>query len=172
MLFCFECRLARMEVDVRRNFGFLYSYTGRTLFIVFIATICFGATGGSQDSNGILGIVCGTITFLNAFFNCFVIYQHPAFTREGGIDRNADPGAMYTSGEVLAAQGAGEAARRNPDLAMKAGTAAIGYAASNPGARKAAVNYAMENPDQARNMVGAYNGQPKPESGGNDNPFA
>jgi len=171
MLFCFECRLARMEVDVRRNFGFLYSYTGRTLFIVFIATICFGATGGSGDSSGVLGILCGTITFINAFFNCFVIYRHPAFTREGGIDRTADPGAMYTSGEVLAAQGAGEAARRNPDLAMKAGTAAIGYAATNPGARKQAVNYAMDNPDQARQMAGAYQGAPKNTSGGNDNPF-
>ena len=159
-----------MEVDVRRNFGFLYSYTGRTLFIVFIATICFGATGGTGDNSGALGIACGTVTFINAFFNCFVIYQHPAFTREGGIDRNADPGAMYVSGEVLAAQGAGEAARRNPDLAMKAGTAAIGYAAENPGARKAAIGYAMDNPEQARNVAGAYQGQPK--SGGNDNPFA
>ena len=76
---------------------------------------------------------------------------------------------MYSSGEVLAAQGAGEAARRSPDLAMKAGTAAIGYAATNPGARKAAVNYAMENPDQARQAAGAYQGTPA--SGGNDNPF-
>ena len=36
MLFCFECRLARMEADVRRNFGFLYSYTGRTAFIILL----------------------------------------------------------------------------------------------------------------------------------------
>ena len=169
MLFCFECRLKRMEEDVRRNFGFLYSYTGRTCFIVFIATICFGATAG--DDTGALGIACGAITFINAIFNCFVIYQHPGFGK-GGISRNADPGAAYTSGEVLAAQGAKEAARRNPDLAKQAATGAVNYAANNPEARKAAVNYAMDNPDQARQVAGAAYGAQKNTSGGSDNPFA
>lgn len=170
MLFCFECRLARMEEDVRRNFGFLYSYTGRTLFIVFIATICFGATGGGENG-GALGYACGIITFLNALFNCFVIYNHPGFGK-GGIDRSGDPGAMYSSGEVLAAQGAQEAARRNPDLAKKAATGAISYAANNPEARQAAVGYAVNNPDQARQVAGAAYGASKNTSGGSDNPFA
>lgn len=168
MLFCFECRLTRMEPDVRRNFGFLYSYTGRTLFIIFIATICFGATTGG-DGGSALGYICGSITLVNAFFNCFVIYQHPAFGK-GGIDRSADPGALYKSGDAIARDRAAKAARDNPDMVANAARGGVNYLANNKEARDAAIGYARENPDQVRAAAGAAYGASA--SGGNDNPFA
>lgn len=169
MLFCFECRLTRMEPDVRRNFGFLYSYTGRTLFIIFIATICFGATTGG-DGGSALGYVCGAITLVNAFFNCFVIYSHPAFGK-GGIDRNADPGALYKSGDAIARDRAAQAARDNPDMVANAARGGVNYLANNKEAREAAIGYARDNPDQVRAAAGAAYGASS-TSGGNDNPFA
>ena len=162
MLFCFECRLKRMEDMVRRNFGFLFSYTGRTIFIMFIATLCLGATNANGQVSPI-GWVTGIFTFLNAMFNCFVIYQHPAFGN-GGISRSADPTKGYKSGEALAGGAALTFAQNNPDLAKKAATGAISYAKENPEARNAAINYAKENPDVAMQAAGAA-------SGGSDNPF-
>ena len=82
-----------MEETIRRNFGFLYSYSGRTLFILFIASLCLGTT---SDNGGIteLGWITGILTFINAMFNCFVVYSHPAF-KSGAISRDGDPTAGY-----------------------------------------------------------------------------
>ena len=159
MLFCYECRLKRMEETIRRNFGFLYSYSGRTLFILFIASLCLGTT---SDNGGItvLGWITGILTFINAMFNCFVVYSHPAF-KSGAISRDGDPTAGYKSGESLAGGAALTFAQNNPDLTKKAAKGAVNYAKEKPQARKAAINYAKENPDVAIKVA----------TGGNDNPF-
>jgi hypothetical protein len=162
MLFCFECRMKRMEEMVRRNFGFLFSYSGRTLFILFIATLCLGVT--TNGSVSAIGWITGILTFLNAMFNCFVIYRHPAFKSGGGLRRSGDPTQGYKSGEALAGGAALTFAKNNPDLAKKAAKGAVNYAKENPEVGKAAVNYAVENPDVARSAYDA-------SSGGSDNPF-
>jgi len=41
---------------------------GRTLFIVFVCTICFGAAG----KYSVVGIIIGVVSLCNAIFNCFV----------------------------------------------------------------------------------------------------
>ena len=159
VLFCFECRLKRMEETIRRNFGFLFSYSGRTIFILFIASLCLGTTGDNGIS--IWGIITGVLTFLNAMFNCFVVYSHPAF-RSGAISKDGDPTAGYKSGDALAGGAALTFAQNNPELAKKAAKGAVNYAKENPEARKAAVNYAKNNPDVAISVA---------KTGGSDNPF-
>ena len=159
LLCCFELRIASVERVVRRLFGFLFSYSGRTIFILFIASLCLGTTGDNGIS--IWGIITGVLTFLNAMFNCFVVYSHPAF-KSGAISKDGDPTAGYKSGDALAGGAALTFAQNNPELAKKAAKGAVNYAKENPEARKAAINYAKNNPDVAISVA---------KTGGSDNPF-
>lgn len=108
----FECRLSRMETAIRSNFGFLYSYKGRALFIFFIGFLDFGI--GSA-----LATIAGVLMCANAFINLMVMCRHPQF--KSSLGANADPTAGYTTGNQEAAQ----FMHSNPELAKKAGMFAI-----------------------------------------------
>ncbi len=60
---------------IRRNFGFLFTSTGRASFLVFLGAVCFGMLSDNvKDTAGYkwcLGV--GIATGANALFNCFVI---------------------------------------------------------------------------------------------------
>lgn len=45
VLFIFELVITSLEEGFRRNLGFLFSYCGRLLFLLFIAIVCFGIGG-------------------------------------------------------------------------------------------------------------------------------
>ncbi len=62
LLCCFEIRIKSVEAYTRENFGFMYTYVGRTIFLIFLATICFGIQSG-KEATGLLKCVC---------FDCFV----------------------------------------------------------------------------------------------------
>ena len=74
-----------------------------------------------------LGYLVGSITFVNAAFNGYVICVHPAF-RTGELSAHGDPFGGYTGGEqeMLAYL------KSNPELAKKAGAAAVKVAQNNP----------------------------------------
>lgn len=72
----FEMRTgARYHAFVRKYFGFMYSFMGKTLLIVFTATLAYSLMGCSDP----LALVVGIYTTVNGVFNCFVIFNHPAF---------------------------------------------------------------------------------------------
>lgn len=145
------CSLA-VAPRLRRNFGFMFSFVGRALFIIFCATMTFAM-------NNWLGYVVGSLTFLNGFFNGYVICVHPSF-KTGALSAAADPYGGYTGGE---AEMLGYL-KANPALAQKAGAAAVKVAAANP--------------DQAfRVMAAAQQGGNAAGTGaggaeGDDNPWA
>ena len=103
----FECRLSRMEVKIRQNFGFLYSYKGRAAFIFFIGFLDFG-----MDTT--LGTFAGVLMCVNAFLNMLVMCRHPEF--KSTLSANADPTAGYTTGN----QEAAAYLQANPQMAAQA----------------------------------------------------
>ena len=122
-------------------------YLGRTIFLVFIGTRCFGIISNNASSRT-LAYSAGIFTEVNAVFNCMVIAKHSEMLLK------ADPSAQYTT----AGAEAKAAAARNPDLMRKA----VG----------AGVNYAKENPQMVMNAASVYqDSQRQGGGGGNDNPF-
>mmetsp|Transcript_24851 Transcript_24851/g.30402 ORF Transcript_24851/g.30402 Transcript_24851/m.30402 type:complete len:142 (-) Transcript_24851:175-600(-) len=133
-----------IETTVRKYFGFMYSFLGRTVFLFFMGTFCIGLKADFES----LGIIIGCITFVNALLNCYVMYAH------GEI--YTDPTQKYTTAESASAQ----YVQSNPELAQQAFGAGAAFAASNPQLAQqgvnAAANYARENPDQAAQAASAY----------------
>ena len=79
LLVMFEGRIGRKYKSfMRKNFGFMYSYGGRTVFLLFLATMLY-STLYTGFSLYFATLVVAIITSLNAIFNCFVIYRHPGF---------------------------------------------------------------------------------------------
>ncbi|CAH0490659.1 unnamed protein product [Peronospora farinosa] len=74
LLLAFEMRTEKIDVVLRKNFGFMYGNKTRTVFLVFIAIWPLSM------GNFWLTILDAVLLFLNAFFNYFVISQHPAFS--------------------------------------------------------------------------------------------
>ncbi|KAF4046730.1 COPI associated protein [Phytophthora infestans] len=74
LLLAFELRTEKVDVILRKNFGFMYGNKTRTVFLVFIAIWPLSM------GNFWLTILDAVLLFLNAFFNYFVISQHPAFS--------------------------------------------------------------------------------------------
>ena len=50
LLFIFETRFACTEDLIRRNFGFMFTYMGRTIFLIFLSAVCFGMLDPTQTS--------------------------------------------------------------------------------------------------------------------------
>ncbi|CEG40396.1 uncharacterized protein PHALS_10599 [Plasmopara halstedii] len=74
LLLAFELRTEKVDVVLRKNFGFMYGNRTRTIFLVFIAIWPLSM------GNFWLTILDAVLLFLNAFFNYYVISQHPAFS--------------------------------------------------------------------------------------------
>lgn len=74
LLLAFELRTEKVDVILRKNFGFMYGNRTRTIFLVFIAIWPLSM------GNFWLTILDAVLLFLNAFFNYYVISQHPAFS--------------------------------------------------------------------------------------------
>ncbi|CAH0478586.1 unnamed protein product [Peronospora belbahrii] len=74
LLLAFELRTDKTDVVLRTNFGFMYGNKTRTVFLVFIAIWPLSM------GNFWLTILDAVLLFVNAFFNYFVISQHPAFS--------------------------------------------------------------------------------------------
>ena len=93
LLFLFETRVSATTPSVRRLFGFMFSFTGRTIFILFVGLICFGLVD-SCPTTPPLGPLCawsyalGFVTVANAFFNCYILCELAYITGTG------DPGPL------------------------------------------------------------------------------
>lgn len=120
MMTCLECNVGNLAPMIKRNFGFLFSFVGRAIFILFCATLCYAF-------NNWLGWIVGSVTAVNALFNAYVICVHPSF-RSGELSAAGNPYGGYTGGEseMLAYL------KKNPQLAQKATGAAVTFAQNNP----------------------------------------
>lgn len=116
ILCCFELRISWIERRAREAFGFLYSYAGRAIFLLFIAGLGFGLI----SQNASLGYAVGILTALNAVFNMVIIYRHGKLFE--------DPSAEYDTAESRAAG----FLRENPEMARNAVGAGINLARNNP----------------------------------------
>lgn len=121
LLVCFECNIAACQVKLRKNFGFLFSFAGRTFFLLFTSTI-------SLASGTTMGRILGGLTIINAIFNAVVLATHPAFKKNGKLNWLSDPSLGYSS----AADEGRMVIQNNPALAQRAINAGMGAAASNP----------------------------------------
>lgn len=126
MMTCLECNLGNMAPKFRRNFGFMFSYAGRTVFIIFSGTMLFAM-------NYWIAFIVGAVTFLNGCFNGYLICIHPAFKKGGELKASGDPYGGYTGGESEMLS----YLKKRPDLANKAAGAAASVMAKNPGAAAA-----------------------------------
>lgn len=73
------------------------------------------------------GYLVGSLTFLNAVFNMYCICVHPAFT-SGRLQGSSDPFTTYVGGEKVMV----DYLKSNPELARRAGAAAVQAARDNP----------------------------------------
>ncbi|KAL3672191.1 hypothetical protein V7S43_002853 [Phytophthora oleae] len=89
LLLAFELRTEKIDVILRKNFGFMYGNKTRTIFLVFIAIWPLSM------GNFWLTILDAVLLFLNAFFNYFVISQHPAFSTVPPVYDLNQPQASY-----------------------------------------------------------------------------
>jgi COPI associated protein len=48
LLGAFEMRVKWTEGSIRRNFGFMFTYMGRALFLIFLSAVCFGMLNSDQ----------------------------------------------------------------------------------------------------------------------------
>ena len=55
LMTCLECNLGNLAPKFKANFGFMFSFAGRTIFILFCATLCFAL-------NGVFGWISGSAT--------------------------------------------------------------------------------------------------------------
>lgn len=117
LLCCFELRIGFIEENVRKYFGFMFTFIGRAVFLIFLGMFCIGLYGANS---GVVGIVVGVFTFLNALLNCFVMYRH------GEI--YADPTAKYTTADSAAKN----YMKDNPEITQQAFKTGMNFAASNP----------------------------------------
>ena len=76
IILLFELDIKKIQPIVRKYFGFIFTFQGRTMFILFVASMAFGASFWLNYLSGIIGV-------LVAFFNCFVTWKHPSFQKGG-----------------------------------------------------------------------------------------
>ena len=96
----------------RKNCGFIYTFYGRMLFILFAGSLCFAlpsndakdATSSSTVALGasFFGSIVGYVTWFNSFFNMWLICMMPEYSANIG----ADAGSL-TSGSSQAKSGPG-----------------------------------------------------------------
>mmetsp|Transcript_11697 Transcript_11697/g.19138 ORF Transcript_11697/g.19138 Transcript_11697/m.19138 type:complete len:219 (+) Transcript_11697:103-759(+) len=71
VLLMFELKLESCNRCFLRNMGFMFNWTGRLLFFIFVGTLAFGL--------GVVGIVIGAFTMINAAINVTIVCVHPTF---------------------------------------------------------------------------------------------
>ena len=84
---------------LRKYFGFMFTWTGRSSFLIFLAVMCFTA-----NEQWWYLIMVGILTVLAAVFNCCVLCNHPAYGAGGkyealGVD-GKDGGTRTTQKPV------------------------------------------------------------------------
>jgi len=100
LLFAYESRMgATYDAFLRKQFGFLYGPWGRFIFIIFLASLCFGIIYTDLPLWWVQVIV-GAFSLANALLNCFVVRNHPGF-QNGGAQQQEGIGSV-SQGRTIA----------------------------------------------------------------------
>ncbi|KAI9981528.1 hypothetical protein PInf_009281 [Phytophthora infestans] len=120
LLLAFECRFKHMEPWIRQQFGFLFTYRGRTAFIFIVGFMDFGMEGS-------LPYFVGFLMCSNAILSLLIMLFHPQF-REGTLDMDMDPTVTYRP----AAEETETLLRQHEGIAAKAGAFVLHEAEEHP----------------------------------------
>jgi COPI associated protein len=151
-----ELNFSLLQKKLRRYFGFLFSFLGRSVFIMFAGSMALAlalvSDGGSGNGGSGLKFftILGGVTILNGLFNCVVLLCHPSFTKERGIEADilmkdpyASNGSGSKDGSFDPATASGETVlvamlKSNPRLLEMAVEAATAGPGASKGARSRA----------------------------------
>lgn len=84
-------------VDLRRDYGFMYTYLGRAAFLLLVANLAWTCSP--------IGWLAALLTNLNGLISAYIMYAHPSFvsgqasaTAVGGFDGDQGSELIYTGG--------------------------------------------------------------------------
>lgn len=91
LLLLFELRIGPVARWIKKQFGFMFTFSGRLVFLVFVGAVTFGmihdrptniedASSWQYSMDWIIGV--GIATLVNALVNAAVICSHPAFRQD------------------------------------------------------------------------------------------
>lgn len=109
-----------------------------------------------------LTYIVGGLTAGNAIFNAYAVCVHPAFRKGGSLHGAVDPFKGMSTGEAEVAA----YLQRNPDVAMRVGSAAAKTAAAHPELAKQAMTGAATSAASSGPFKGSASGT------SDSNPFA
>ena len=106
ILCLYEMQMKKLGQKLRRLYGFLYTYIGRSLYLfLYVVLLFMWCSLGtilftiSTWYNWALGI----IIILDALYNVLILFVHPAF-KNGQRKMTDDPTVNYTAGESVGVQ--------------------------------------------------------------------
>lgn len=129
LLVAFECNTKYLRGRMKDNFGFLFTFLGRSFFLLFLSSLCFVSDYG-------LGTIIAALTLVNACFNGFVMVSRREFRAGGELSVWRDPTQRYQSNSETA-RGFAE---NNPELARRAAAEAVEVAKENPNTARKVVS--------------------------------
>ena len=105
----FSIGFGKIDTCNRKNCGFVYTFYGRFLFVIFAGSLCFGLPDSQQTSadakaaggmlsSSVLGMVAGLLSWANALFNLWVICMLPEYSENIGANAGPETNAAGTSG--------------------------------------------------------------------------
>lgn len=101
ILALYELHMKKLGARIRRNFGFLYTYIGRSLYIflyILFQSLIYSVATILFSPQAFLLQIVGIVAMADAFINVFVILVHPAF-RKGELKLTDDPSVGYSAGD-------------------------------------------------------------------------
>jgi hypothetical protein len=152
-----ELRYAKSLSFISKNFGFMFSWFGRGVFMLFLGSLALDL--------GKIGLAAGIVTYIVLFFNTIVLCKNKDVTLALGekpVDFNVNRESIAKAGYEVGANTA-QFLKDNPEYAHKAVDAAasnpeatgklVGAVTGDPNAAKAA-KFAASNPSLAHSAVG------------------
>jgi len=140
--FLFGLLLAIFELNCcssyfKRYYGFMYTYFGRTVFIIFLGSLCCLI-------NHALSFAIAAIVITIAFINLIVLTTRKEF-REGGLYSIwTNPNLGQKAFSQAAKDSAVNYAKNNPDKVAAAARAGADFAKDNPDVAAAGFNAAVD----------------------------
>lgn len=129
----------------RKNFGFMYTFYGRFLFIIFAGSLCFGLKDPSRPDGDEsyyshwLGILTGTLSWISGLFNVWALCNYPEYS----IDRGGMLIQQHESGTMLQDMATDSG---NDGNAGAAGQAEFGSSNDNFSGKSSGGDFGNDNP--------------------------
>jgi len=132
-----ELRFERTLPFIARNFGFLFNWVGRAMFLLFIGSLALGLDN--------VGLAAGIITYIVIIFNTYILCANKDVTAKLG---EKNPNLEYKPQDAA-------------NVAYGVAKGAVDFAKENPEAAHRAVDIAASNPEATGRLVGAVSGDPR-----------